>query len=144
MKILVTGSEGFVGKNLRAELENRGYEDIFCYDRETDEDLLDKYIKENKNSQYDDKHVESSCIFAQKESNIKELVFSLTPREEEILILISLGKSHHSIASELYISPSTVKTHIYNIFQKIHVTNRIQAALWAVRYLQVDNQIDAE
>jgi len=46
MKILVTGSEGFVGKNLRAELENRGYEDIFCYDRETDEKLLDKYTKE--------------------------------------------------------------------------------------------------
>jgi UDP-2-acetamido-2,6-beta-L-arabino-hexul-4-ose reductase len=46
MKILVTGSEGFVGKNLRAELKNRGYEDIFCYDRETDEKLLDKYTEE--------------------------------------------------------------------------------------------------
>jgi len=46
MKILITGSTGFVGKNLRAELNNRSYEDILCYDKETDEKFLHKYIKE--------------------------------------------------------------------------------------------------
>lgn len=60
----------------------------------------------------------------------------LTPREEEILINISLGKSNAEIAKELYISPSTVKTHTYNIFQKIQVCNRIQAALWTVKHLK--------
>lgn len=46
MKILVTGARGFVGKNLIAELKNRGYEDIFEYNRDTDKSLLDKYAQE--------------------------------------------------------------------------------------------------
>ena len=46
MKILVTGSQGFVGRNLIAELRNRGYDNIFEYTRETDKSLLDEYIKE--------------------------------------------------------------------------------------------------
>lgn len=46
MKILVTGSQGFVGKNLIAELRNRGYEDIFEYTRDTDRILLEQYTKE--------------------------------------------------------------------------------------------------
>ncbi len=46
MKILVTGSKGFVGKNLVSELKNRGYENIFEYDVDTDEDLLKVYSKE--------------------------------------------------------------------------------------------------
>jgi UDP-2-acetamido-2,6-beta-L-arabino-hexul-4-ose reductase len=46
MKILITGALGFIGKNLIVELKNRGYEDIFEYDRETNPTLLDKYCKE--------------------------------------------------------------------------------------------------
>lgn len=46
MKILVTGSQGFVGKNLIAELRNRNYEDILEYSRETNPSLLDNYCKE--------------------------------------------------------------------------------------------------
>jgi UDP-2-acetamido-2,6-beta-L-arabino-hexul-4-ose reductase len=46
MNILVTGANGFVGKNLIAELNNKGYTDIFEFDRETDKSLLDKYTKE--------------------------------------------------------------------------------------------------
>lgn len=46
MKILVTGARGFVGKNLIAELNNRGYKDIYKYDIDTDEKLLDEYTKD--------------------------------------------------------------------------------------------------
>jgi len=46
MKILVTGAEGFIGKNLIAELKNRKYTDILEYDKDTDPTLLDKYCKE--------------------------------------------------------------------------------------------------
>ncbi|MEH7252463.1 capsular polysaccharide biosynthesis protein CapF [Neobacillus niacini] len=46
MKILVTGANGFVGKNLIAELKNRGYNDIFEFTRESDSLLLDRYTKE--------------------------------------------------------------------------------------------------
>ncbi|MBQ8533870.1 MAG: NAD-dependent epimerase/dehydratase family protein, partial [Clostridia bacterium] len=43
--ILVTGAKGFVGKNLVAELKNKGYENIFEYDIDTDESLLDEYCQ---------------------------------------------------------------------------------------------------
>ncbi|MGD8366004.1 MAG: response regulator transcription factor [Desulfobacterales bacterium] len=59
----------------------------------------------------------------------------LTPRETEILVLVSAGAKNEQIAEELHISPNTVKTHIYNIFKKISVPNRLQAALWAVKNL---------
>jgi len=59
----------------------------------------------------------------------------LTPRETEILVLVSAGSKNEQIADELHISPNTVKTHIYNIFKKIDVPNRLQAALWAVKNL---------
>lgn len=45
LKILVTGSKGFIGKNLIAELQNRGYTDIYRFDKDTDEKLLDEYTK---------------------------------------------------------------------------------------------------
>src|SRR5690625_1832583 len=46
MKILVTGSNGFIGKNLVAELKNRGYNNIFEFDKGTDLSLLKEYCKE--------------------------------------------------------------------------------------------------
>lgn len=46
MKILVTGAKGFVGKNLIAELKNRGYDTIFEYDLDTPLEELDRYAKE--------------------------------------------------------------------------------------------------
>jgi UDP-2-acetamido-2,6-beta-L-arabino-hexul-4-ose reductase len=46
MNILVTGAKGFVGKNLIAELKNKGYSNIFEYTKETDPLLLEKYTKE--------------------------------------------------------------------------------------------------
>ncbi len=46
MKILVTGSNGFIGKNLIAELKNQNYTDILAYDIETDPTLLDEYCRE--------------------------------------------------------------------------------------------------
>lgn len=46
MKILVTGARGFVGKNLIAELENKGYKDICRFDIDTEKSLLDRYTKE--------------------------------------------------------------------------------------------------
>ncbi|MEC2054492.1 capsular polysaccharide biosynthesis protein CapF [Peribacillus psychrosaccharolyticus] len=46
MKILVTGANGFVGKNLIAELKNKGYDEIFKFSRGNDPSLLETYIKE--------------------------------------------------------------------------------------------------
>jgi UDP-2-acetamido-2,6-beta-L-arabino-hexul-4-ose reductase len=46
MKILVTGSNGFIGKNLIAELKNRKYDSVLAYDVDTDKALLDQYTQE--------------------------------------------------------------------------------------------------
>lgn len=51
--------------------------------------------------------------------------FKLTPRERELIELIYIGKGNREIAEMLFLSESTVKTHIYNIFRKIGVKNRI-------------------
>lgn len=60
---------------------------------------------------------------------------ALTHREVEILALLSIGSSNDDIAEKLFISPNTVKTHLYRIFRKINVPNRFQAALWAAKSL---------
>lgn len=51
--------------------------------------------------------------------------FKLTPREKELIELIYSGKSNREIADMLFLSESTVKTHIYNIFRKMNVKNRV-------------------
>lgn len=56
---------------------------------------------------------------------------NLTSRELQILSLIGEGVRNADIADTLCISPHTVKTHIYNVFKKIGVSNRLQAARWA-------------
>lgn len=55
---------------------------------------------------------------------------TLTLKEMEILKIVALGRTNIDIAKELNISPHTVKTHIYNLYKKINVTNRTEAAQW--------------
>ena len=57
----------------------------------------------------------------------------LTERELEVLRLIARGLSNKMIARELVVSEKTVKTHVSNILAKLHLTDRTQAALYAVR-----------
>jgi LuxR family transcriptional regulator of csgAB operon len=55
----------------------------------------------------------------------------LTRREKQILNLTATGATNTEIAENLNVSMHTVKTHIYNLFKKIDVSNRIQAVNWA-------------
>jgi NarL family two-component system response regulator LiaR len=57
----------------------------------------------------------------------------LTARELEVLRLIARGMSNKQIARELVVSEKTVKTHVSNILAKLHLADRTQAALYAVR-----------
>lgn len=58
----------------------------------------------------------------------------LTPREQDVLAELTKGKSNREIASSLFVSEKTVKTHISNIFPKLFVQDRTQAVLYAVKY----------
>jgi NarL family two-component system response regulator LiaR len=58
---------------------------------------------------------------------------ALTPRELEIFTRLASGKSNQDIASDLSLSPNTISNHIASILAKLHLDNRIQAAVQAVR-----------
>jgi DNA-binding NarL/FixJ family response regulator len=52
---------------------------------------------------------------------------ALTPREEEVMILVKQGLPNKAIALRLHISAETVKKHLQNIFEKLEASNKIEA-----------------
>ena len=62
----------------------------------------------------------------------ENLLDALTQREEEVLELLTQGITYKGVASKLFISETTVKTHVNNIFQKLQVNDRTQAVLYAI------------
>ena len=66
-------------------------------------------------------------------ANEKPTTDPLTERELEVLRLISQGLSNKEIASKLFISEWTVRTHVSNVLSKLHLASRTQAALYALR-----------
>lgn len=82
-------------------------------------DVMTRFIMDDHNGD----------VLAQKARSI------LTEREIEILSHVAVGCKNEVIADKLCVSPHTVKTHLYNIYKKINVTNRLQATLWAAKNL---------
>ena len=66
--------------------------------------------------------------------NLPHVLNPLTPREQDVLAELTKGKSNREIASSLFVTEKTVKTHISNIFTKLEVQDRTQAALYAVKH----------
>ncbi len=58
----------------------------------------------------------------------------LTARERQVLALLAQGRSNRELAAELYLSEKTVKTHVSSILAKLRLSDRTQAALFAVRH----------
>lgn len=71
--------------------------------------------------------------FPQAESGLKGVYETLTERETDILRLVAKGYSNKSIARELGITISTVKTHLRNIFRKLDVEDRAQVIIKAIK-----------
>lgn len=63
----------------------------------------------------------------------KDMISSLTNRELEVLVQVANGMFNKEIATNLNISERTVKNHISNIFKKIDVSDRTQAAVFAIK-----------
>ena len=66
-----------------------------------------------------------------KQSASRRLVEPLTDRETEVLRLLARGRTNAEIATELFISLGTVKTHVANVQQKLGARNRVESAAWA-------------
>jgi two-component system nitrate/nitrite response regulator NarL len=58
----------------------------------------------------------------------------LSPREKEIIALLAKGVSNKEMANTLNVAESTVKIHVQNILKKLHLTSRVQAAVYAVEH----------
>jgi len=67
---------------------------------------------------------------------------ALTSREIEVLRLVAKGMSNREIADDLYISENTVKNHVRNILEKLHLHNRMEAVIYAVRERLLDIRED--
>ena len=69
---------------------------------------------------------------ANEVSDEENLLNYLTAREEEVLELLTQGITYKGVANKLFISETTVKTHVNNIFQKLQVKEKTQAVLYAI------------
>jgi DNA-binding NarL/FixJ family response regulator len=73
--------------------------------------------------------------FRERDLQNTPAISSLTPREKEILLLVSEGLTNKQIAEDLFISENTVKNHIKNLLEKLGLENRVQLASYAVKYI---------
>ena len=109
----------------------------------TNRDITNEALANEKNIEY----IGFSVKGKSKDLYIKNLVKSvikeqtvsygagLSAREKEVLALVAEGLQNKDIAKKLYLSEKTVKNHVSNIFKKLHVNDRTQAALYAVKNL---------
>jgi DNA-binding NarL/FixJ family response regulator len=69
----------------------------------------------------------------QEIEEVRRLVHTLTPREEEVLRLVATGANNREISQRLFISELTVKMHLASIFRKLQVNDRTKAAILALK-----------
>ncbi|MTI66885.1 MAG: response regulator transcription factor [Firmicutes bacterium] len=106
--------------------------------KDSDSDTLIKAIKDvNEGETYIQPNLASLLVrkYSTKEDNPKEKTKKdlLTRREYEVIGLIAEGMNNREIAEKLFISEKTVKNHVSNIFKKIQVSDRVQAAIFAYK-----------
>ncbi len=90
-------------------------------------DLVDILVEHIKVRQY-----AISPIVASARKRLDEtarIVLPLSPREQEVMMMVELGLSNKEIAGALQLQESTIKAYLKSIFQKYHVSNRVEAAL---------------
>ena len=73
-----------------------------------------------------------------KQAQQKVLAPKLTDRELQVLKLVAQGLSNREVAAELFISENTVKNHVRNILEKLHLHSRMEAVVYAVREKLLD------
>ncbi len=104
--------------------------------KDSEADVLIKAIRTiNKGESYIQPNL-ASLLFKRMNSSTEDKTFGvskLTKREIEVLKLITEGMLNKEIAHRLCISEKTVKNHVSNIFKKINVSDRTQAAVYAIR-----------
>ncbi|GGE53632.1 hypothetical protein GCM10011391_35630 [Pullulanibacillus camelliae] len=112
--------------------------DVYAYD------YIVKPISQERLKTTISRAVSEETVKAQEEAvtppavSVPNLVEPLTKREKEILQLMSQGMSNKEIATTFSLSEGTVKNHVVNIFGKLQVKNRVQAAIVGKAAKQID------
>jgi DNA-binding NarL/FixJ family response regulator len=79
-----------------------------------------------------------TVVDAGRPASAGPVVDPLTPREAEVITLITMGLDNNSVARETYLSINSVKSHIRSAYRKMGVTSRSQAVLWGIRHGYAD------
>lgn len=119
LKTLKLGANGYILKDSSADILIEGIRAVYKGEKYIQPSVAELV---NESSSYDD-YCNASLV----------KINSLTKREYEVLILIAEGLNNKDIAERLYISEKTVKNHVSNIFKKLNLNDRVQAAIFAYK-----------
>lgn len=121
-RALSLGASGFLSKSVDPENISRAVRAVASGDSIVDQELLRSAM-----------HALSE-ITRPTVTRSKADAPDLTPREMRILTLIAEGLDNNAIADLLSISRNTVKSHVHHVLAKLGVSDRTQAAMWAIRH----------
>ncbi|MFZ5968149.1 MAG: response regulator [Bacillota bacterium] len=113
------GASGYVLKDAEASSLVKAIRDVYGGESYIHPSLASALVKEFNRKDLDDDEYKKE---------------RLTRREYEVLVLIAEGNNNKDIAERLFISEKTVKNHVSNIFKKIDVSDRTQAAIYAYKH----------
>ena len=115
---LKAGAQGYVLKNVASQELAKLIHGVLAGEAAISGVMASKILAElNKNETKEERELSGT---------------ELTKREIEVLKLIGEGFSNRQISGKLFVTESTVKKHVRNILQKLHLQNRVQVALYAV------------
>jgi len=115
---LQSGARGYLIKNIDAEYLVRAIQRAAAGEAVVAESMTAKLIAQLQH--------------AGQRTEARSELDKLTPREKDILACLARGESNKVIARTLDVADSTVKIHVQNILKKLHLTSRVQAAIFAV------------
>ncbi len=119
LKTLKLGANGYMLKDSNADTLIKGIRDVAKGEKYIQPSVADLVSRSSNYDEYFNVSIDK--------------INSLTKREYEVLILIAEGLNNKDIADRLYISEKTVKNHVSNIFKKLDLNDRVQAAIFAYK-----------
>ncbi|KJS19141.1 MAG: chemotaxis protein CheY [Clostridiaceae bacterium BRH_c20a] len=125
-KSIKNGAQGYLLKSMEPDDLIKQIKGLLKGEAALSKTIASKILKEFAN-------------LSKKQKEVDYQKFNLTEREGEVLIQVAQGITNKEIAFELAITENTVKNHLCNIMEKLHLQNRVQLATFAWREGFVDN-----
>lgn len=121
LKALKAGAKGYLSKNTTSQGLIKAIKDVHNGGMWIERKLICQIFEENN-------AVDLNHVVQQKRTKD-----NLTPREHDVLRVLSKGCTNKEIAQDLFISEKTVKSHLNRIFKKLDVSRRLEAILYAIK-----------